>query len=69
AITHPRTPFEQYHAMRLALQMIDELNTEQARRLAEAVEAQRGIRFRRDSDRVRLREEILQRVRGRQPER
>ncbi|MEV6684384.1 hypothetical protein AB0N28_03405, partial [Streptomyces sp. NPDC051130] len=68
AITHPRTPFEQYHAMRLALQMIDELNTEQARRLAEAVEAQGGIRFRRDSDRVRLREEILQRVRGRRPE-
>ncbi|MFD7629912.1 hypothetical protein ACFV7Q_28485 [Streptomyces sp. NPDC059851] len=64
AVTNPRTPFEQYHAMRLALQMIDELDTGQARRLAEAVEAQRGIRFRRDPDRVRLREAILQRVRG-----
>ncbi|RKT08632.1 hypothetical protein BX286_6744 [Streptomyces sp. 3211.6] len=69
AITHPRTPFEQYHAMRLALQMIDELDTEQARRLAGAVEAQRGVRFRRDSDRVRLREAILQRVPGRPPKR
>ncbi|MFF8772400.1 hypothetical protein [Kitasatospora sp. NPDC015120] len=68
AITHPRTPFEQYHAMYLALQMIDELNAEQARRLAEAVEAQRSIRFRRDSDRARLREEILRRMRGHPPE-
>ncbi|KPI33695.1 hypothetical protein OV450_6403 [Actinobacteria bacterium OV450] len=65
AITRPRTPFEQYHAMRLAVQMVDELDGAQARRLAEAVERQRGIRFRRDSDRVRLREEILRKVRGR----
>ncbi|WP_331720484.1 hypothetical protein OG851_42710 (plasmid) [Streptomyces sp. NBC_00161] len=65
AIAHPRTPFEQYHAMRLAVQMVDELDGGQARRLAEAVARQRGIRFRRDSDRARLREEILWKVRGR----
>ncbi|CAL9647109.1 hypothetical protein [Streptomyces sp. enrichment culture] len=65
AIWHPRSPFEQYHAMRLALQMVDELDGGQARRLAEAVERQKGIRFRRDSDRVRLRKEILRKVHGR----
>ncbi|MEU4080627.1 hypothetical protein DEJ45_01860 [Streptomyces venezuelae] len=65
AIAHPRTPFEQYHAMRLAMQMVDGLDAGQARRLAEAVERQRGFRFRRDSDRARLREEILQKVHGR----
>ncbi|WP_405531095.1 hypothetical protein OG592_24835 [Streptomyces avidinii] len=64
-IAHPLTPFEQYHAMRLALQMVDVLDAEQARRLAEAVEAQRGIRFRRDSGRTQLRKEILRKVRGR----
>ncbi|MGW7458384.1 hypothetical protein [Streptomyces sp. NPDC054797] len=65
AITHPRTPFEQYHAMRLAVPSVDALDGGQARRLAEAVARQRGIRFRRDSDRARLREEILWKVRGR----
>lgn len=68
AITHPRTPFEQFHAMLLALQMIDELDREQARRLAETVEAQRGIRFRKDSGRALLREKILNKVRGRPQE-
>ncbi|MDH6436280.1 hypothetical protein M2158_004820 [Streptomyces sp. SAI-144] len=63
-IAQPRTPFEQYHAMRLALQMADTLNAEQAGRLAAAVRALRGVRFRRDSDRSRLREEILRKVRG-----
>ncbi|MFE5297740.1 hypothetical protein [Streptomyces sp. NPDC056632] len=65
AITDPRTPFEQYHALRLAVQMVDELERGQAKRLAEAVERQRGMRFRRDADRARLREEILRKVRGR----
>ncbi|MEV8434923.1 hypothetical protein [Streptomyces chartreusis] len=64
-ITQPRTPFEQYHAMRLAVQMVDGLDDGQARRLAQAVERQRGLRFRRDSDRAMLREEILRKVRGR----
>ncbi|MFD7974284.1 hypothetical protein [Streptomyces sp. NPDC059071] len=65
AITRPRSPFEQYHAMRLAAQMVDELDEGQARRLAEAVDRQKGFRFRRDADRVRLRDEILRKVRGR----
>ncbi|MEU0414486.1 hypothetical protein ABZ307_42885 [Streptomyces griseorubiginosus] len=63
-IAQPRTPFEHYHAMRLALQMTDTLDAEQARRLAAAVRALRGVRFRRDSDRSHLRREILRRVRG-----
>ncbi|MGW6688048.1 hypothetical protein [Streptomyces sp. NPDC054961] len=65
AIRNPRTAFEQYHAMRLALHMIDGLDAEQAGRLTETVEEQKGMRFRRDPDRRRLREEILRRVRGR----
>ncbi|OKJ62505.1 hypothetical protein [Streptomyces sp. CB02261] len=65
SIRHPRTPFEQYHAMLLAVQMADQLDQGQARRLAETVERQKGMRFRRDSDRARLREEILRKVRGR----
>ncbi|WP_406212124.1 hypothetical protein [Streptomyces canus] len=63
-IAQPRTPFEQYHAMRLALEMADTLDAEQAGRLAAGVRALRGVRFRRDSDRSRLREEILRKVRG-----
>uniref|UniRef100_A0AAU2JZJ3 Secreted protein n=1 Tax=Streptomyces sp. NBC_00049 TaxID=2903617 RepID=A0AAU2JZJ3_9ACTN len=65
AIARSRTPFEQYHALRLSLHMVDGLDADQARRLAEAVEAQRGIRFRMDSDRRRLGEEILRKARGR----
>lgn len=63
-IAQPRTPFEHYHAMRLALQMTDTLDAEQARRLAATVRTLRGVRFRRDSDRSHLRREILRRVRG-----
>lgn len=68
-IAHSRTPFEQYHAMRLALHMVDALDVDQARRLAETVEAQRGIRFRMDSDRRRLGEQILRKARRRSQER
>ncbi|MFI1031311.1 hypothetical protein [Streptomyces sp. NPDC020951] len=67
-IAHPRSPFEQYHAMRLASHLVEALDAEQARRLAEAVRAQRGIRFRKDSDRSRLRKEILRKLRGRSRE-
>ncbi|MFE3856077.1 hypothetical protein ACFXPN_33725 [Streptomyces griseorubiginosus] len=63
-IAQPRTPFEHYHAMRLALQMTDTLDAEQARRLAAAVRALRGVRFQRDSDRSHLQREVLRRVRG-----
>ncbi|MFI1281034.1 hypothetical protein ACH4U5_09775 [Streptomyces sp. NPDC020858] len=68
-IARSRTAFEQYHAMRLALHMVDALDADQARRLAEAVEAQRGIRFRMDPDRRRLGKEILRKVRTRSQER
>ncbi|MEV6399214.1 hypothetical protein AB0M39_31255 [Streptomyces sp. NPDC051907] len=68
AIARSRTPFEQYHAMLLAVQMVDALDAEQARRLAEAVEAKRGIRFRADSDRRELAEEILRKARSRSQE-
>ncbi len=60
AITHSHTPFEQYHALRLAAQMVDVLDAGQARRLAEAVEAQR---FGPDADRKLLGEEIVRKVR------
>jgi len=65
AIKHPRSPFEQYHAMLLTAKMIDELDSAQRRRLAEAIKAERGLRFRRDRDRWRLSEDILRRVDGR----
>ncbi|MFE4258134.1 hypothetical protein [Streptomyces sp. NPDC056883] len=67
-IAHSHTAFEQYHAMRLALQMIDALDAEQARTLAETVKAQKGFRFRADSDRWLLGQEILRKVRSRSQE-
>jgi hypothetical protein len=63
AIEHPRSAFEQYHAMRLATQMLDELDQHQRRRLTGVVRAVRGLRFRRDAGRWRLSEEILERAR------
>ncbi|WP_405656369.1 hypothetical protein OG581_51450 [Streptomyces sp. NBC_01386] len=65
AIEHSRSPFEQYHAMLLTALMIDDLDATQLRRLADVIKSQRGPRFRRDSDRWRLSEDILQRVNGR----
>ncbi|MFE1898184.1 hypothetical protein [Streptomyces yangpuensis] len=65
AMANARTPFEQYHAMRLALDMVDGLDAEQSGRLARAVQEQRGIRFRADADRRLLAEEILRRARMR----
>lgn len=64
-IEHSRSAFEQYHAMVLATYMLDGLDAAQARRLAAAVEAQRGWRFRRDGDRWQLSEEILRRAAAR----
>lgn len=63
-IEHARSAFEQYHALRLALEMIGDLDPAQRGRLAEVVKAARGLRFRRDSDRWQLSEEILRRVAG-----
>ncbi|QIY68885.1 hypothetical protein HEP84_06375 [Streptomyces sp. RLB1-33] len=65
AIEHPRSPFEQYHAMLLTAQMIDDLDATQLRQLTEAIRSQRGPRLRRDTDRWRLSEDILRRVDGR----
>ncbi|MCA6091001.1 hypothetical protein LE181_02280 [Streptomyces sp. SCA3-4] len=66
AITHSHTPFEQYHALRLAAQRVDLLDADQARRLAEAVEAQN---FGPDGERELLGEDILRKVRGRSQKR
>ena len=65
AIEHSHSPFEQYHAMLLTALMIDDLDTTQLRRLADAITSQRNRRFRRDTDRWQLSEDILQRVNGR----
>ncbi|MGF0174431.1 hypothetical protein ACQF36_29145 [Streptomyces sp. Marseille-Q5077] len=62
AIEHSRSPFEQYHALLLTASMIDDLDPLQLRRLAEAIKDQRGVRFRRDTDRWQLSEDILHRV-------
>ncbi|MEU0052628.1 hypothetical protein ABZ299_23235 [Streptomyces sp. NPDC006184] len=65
AIEHSRSAFEQYLAMLLTRLMIDDLDAAQLRRLADIIKSQRGLRFRHDTDRWRLSEEILQRVEGR----
>ncbi|MGQ4389896.1 hypothetical protein [Streptomyces sp. SAS_270] len=62
AIEHSRSAFEQYHAMRLAAYMIKDLDPNQLRRLTKVVKSQRGIRFRRDSDRWHISEDILRRI-------
>jgi hypothetical protein len=61
-IQDSRSAFEQYHAMRLTASMIDDLDQAQRHRLAEIIKAERGPRFRLDSDRWRLSEDILRRL-------
>jgi hypothetical protein len=61
-IADPSSAFEQYHAMRLAVAMLDNLDDVQRIRLAQTVRDARGFRFRRDSDRWDLSEEILSRI-------
>ncbi|NLU73093.1 hypothetical protein HCC61_10445 [Streptomyces sp. HNM0575] len=61
-IEHSRSAFEQFHAMTLAAQMVDDLDEAQRRRLVEAVESQGRWRFRFDSSRWELREQIVRRV-------
>lgn len=65
AIEHSHSAFERYHAMLLTTLMIDDLDAMQLRRLADIIKSQRGVRFRRDTDRWQLSEEILKRVDGR----
>ena len=59
AIKDPRSAFEQYHAMRLAKQMLADLNVEQQHCLAEVLKDERSLRFPFDRGRRRLSEEIL----------
>jgi hypothetical protein len=59
AIRDPRSAFEQYHAMLLAKQMLDDLNVEQQRSLAEVLKDERSMRFPYDRGRRRLSQAIL----------
>jgi len=63
AIEDSHSAFEQYHAMLLALRMLDDLSATQQGQLTDVVRSIRGLRFRRDTDRWRLSEEILRRAR------
>ena len=62
AIEHPRSQFEQYHALLLAATMIDGLDPAQRSQLSDVVRGARGLRFRMDTERWRLSEEILRRI-------
>ena len=59
AISDSRSPFEQYHAMRVAESMIADLDTRERRALAEVIKRARGLRFRHDTGRWQLSEQIL----------
>ncbi|MEW9531336.1 hypothetical protein [Microbispora sp. NPDC049125] len=59
AIEHSHSAFEQYHAMLLTVQMLDDLDEQQRRRLAEVTKVQRELCFRDDEDRLWLSERIL----------
>lgn len=67
AIAHSHSAFEQYHSMRLALLMVDDLDAAQRSRLAEIITEQRSSRrwFDESSDRWPLSEEILRRANAR----
>ncbi len=62
AIEQPRSAFEHYHAMRLAVEMADGLDPGRRAELARAVRSVRGLRFRRDTQRWQLSEELLRRL-------
>jgi hypothetical protein len=62
AIERSRSAFEQYHALRLAGQMLHRLDARQRQRLAVVVRGQRGWRFRRDTGRWGLSEDLLRRI-------
>jgi hypothetical protein len=67
AIKRARTPFEQYHALRLADIMLDDLDAGDKQGLIEVVTRVRGWRFRHDTDRWLLSERILHRA-GQRPD-
>ncbi len=62
AIADPRSAFEQYQALVLAGQMIDGMAPADRRRLDDTVRAARGLRFRQDTGRWQLSEDILARL-------
>ncbi|MFE0633166.1 hypothetical protein ACFW3D_40320 [Streptomyces sp. NPDC058864] len=57
-----RSPFEEYHALRLAEKMAEDLDAAQLQRLAEVIRAGQRTRLVRGTDRWRLGEDILRRV-------
>lgn len=62
AVEHPRSAFEQYHAMLLALELIGDLDPVGRRQLAGIIRRVRGLRFSQGGERWQLGEEILQRL-------
>lgn len=64
AITDSRSAFEQYHALLLADKMLADLSPEDKQRLVEAIMSVKGLRFKRDTDRWRLSEQILGSIDG-----
>lgn len=62
AIERAHTPFEQYHALLLADRMVDDLDAHNRQRLVEIVTGVRGRRFKHDTDRWLLSEQILHRA-------
>jgi CHAT domain len=58
-IKDPRSAFEQYHAMLLAKQMLDDLDVEQRQSLAEVLKDEQSMRFPFDRGRRRLSQAIL----------
>lgn len=67
AISASRSPFEQYHALRVSQQMLAGLSEAQRQQLAAVIRAQRGPRFRRDASRWNLSELILAEIAGQYP--
>ena len=62
AMADPASPFEQYHTLLLISLMVDDLDAVERDRAMAVVKNARGLRFRRDADRWRLSEQILQRL-------
>lgn len=61
-IERPRSAFEQYHAMLLASEMVDDLDEPLRQRLADVVEGVRGVYFKPGRDRWQLSEDIFRRL-------
>jgi hypothetical protein len=62
AIGRSRTPFEQYHALRLADEMVADLSPADKQRLAGEIKRVRRGRLRLDADRRHLSERILRKA-------